>query len=240
LWVAATDGSGARQITFEHDPAVAVGVPVWSPTSNAIAFILTRAGVARQWIINADGSGLRELGGGLWGAWSHDGQWLYTIFIRNSVFHLDKTPVGGGASIPVRNDDVTSPALAADGTLFFASPIRGTSGVWQWAIRKARPESGAASTLAHVSGARIPVEDVNIHPILSPDGKWLVQPLLDGATSNLWLIDTESGTMRRVTDYGNRPTVIGRRVAWSRDSRSIYAAIAHTDSDIVLLRNVRP
>src|SRR6202011_1961379 len=36
LWVARVDGSGIRQITFERDPAIAVGVPVWSPAGNQI------------------------------------------------------------------------------------------------------------------------------------------------------------------------------------------------------------
>ena len=34
LWIARTDGSGVRQITFERDPAISVGVPVWSPAGN--------------------------------------------------------------------------------------------------------------------------------------------------------------------------------------------------------------
>jgi tricorn protease-like protein len=82
------------------------------------------------------------------------------------------------------------------------------------------------------------MEDVNVHPILSPDGKWLVQPLIDGATANLWLVNTENGAMHRVTDFGDRSIVIARRVSWSRDSQFVYAAIAETDSDVVLLKNL--
>jgi hypothetical protein len=32
--------------------------------------------------------------------------------------------------------------------------------------------------------------------------------------------------------------LIGRRVAWSRDGRHIYAAVAETDADVVLLRGL--
>ena len=53
----------------------------------------------------------------------------------------------------------------------------------------------------------------------------------------MWLIDTRDGTMKRATAF-NRPVVIARRVSWSRDSRHIYAAVAETDADIVLLQNV--
>ncbi len=52
LWIAATDGSEIRQLTFERDPNVSIGVPVWSPASGTISFIMSRAGTAVQWLIN--------------------------------------------------------------------------------------------------------------------------------------------------------------------------------------------
>ena len=41
--------------------------------------------------------------------------------------------------------------------------------------------------------------------------------------------------MRPLTDFGDRSVIIGRRVSWSPNSRFIYAAVADTDADIVLL-----
>jgi hypothetical protein len=41
--------------------------------------------------------------------------------------------------------------------------------------------------------------------------------------------------MRPITDFGDRSVVIARRVSWSPDSKFIYAAVAETDGDIVLL-----
>ena len=80
LWVARTDGSGARQITFERDPAVSVGVPVWSPTGSDIVFILTRPGAPGLSLINRDGSGLRQFtSNGVFGNWSADGQWILLL-----------------------------------------------------------------------------------------------------------------------------------------------------------------
>jgi Tol biopolymer transport system component len=95
-------------------------------------------------------------------------------------------------------------------------------------------------TLVRVNGARVPWEFRAVQPILSPDQKWLAQPLVDGVTTNLWLIDTHDGTLRRVTDYGDRPIMIARRVSWSRDGSKIYAAVAETDADIVLFQNLVP
>jgi tricorn protease-like protein len=78
------------------------------------------------------------------------------------------------------------------------------------------------------------------NPTLSPDEKWLAQPLIDGTATNLWLISAADGSMRRMTDFGERAVVIARRVSWSRDSRLIYAAVAEIDADVVLLRNLLP
>jgi hypothetical protein len=44
--------------------------------------------------------------------------------------------------------------------------------------------------------------------------------------------------MRPVTDFGPRPVVIARRVSWAPDGRSLYAAVAETDADIVLLKGL--
>jgi Tol biopolymer transport system component len=208
LWVASTDGAGARQITFERDSGVSIGVPMWSPTSNQIAFIVTRGGIARQWLVNSDGSDPRDFVGGVMASWSPDGKWLYYALRRRGMFEIEKIAAGGGSSVPVRADDAATPAVGADGTLYWTTPIKGGGGVWEWVIRKARPESGEAVTLVRVNGARVPWEFRAVQPILSPDQKWLAQPLVDGVTTNLWLIDTLDGSLRRVTDYGDLPIMI--------------------------------
>lgn len=74
-----------------------------------------------------------------------------------------------------------------------------------------------------------------VNPALSPDGEWLAIPLTDGLTTNIWALSTRTGSWRQVTDYGNRLTFIARRVSWSSDGRSIFAAVGEGDADIVLL-----
>jgi eukaryotic-like serine/threonine-protein kinase len=240
LWIAATDGSEVRQLTFEGDAKVSIGVPVWSPTAGTISFIMSRGGTGVQWLINRDGSGLRQFVTGLWPHWSPDGRWLYHVVARDNAYILQKTSPDGGEPIIVRTDDVVAPMVGRDGTLFFASPTRRTNGPWEWNLRKARPETAAAIDLVKVSGSRIPVRMSAFNPTLSPDEKWLAQPLIDGAATNLWLISAADGSMRRITDFGDRAVVIARRVSWSRDSRFIYAAVAEIDADVVVLRNLLP
>jgi hypothetical protein len=78
LWVATVDGSHPpRQIYFERDPAVTIGVPIWSPAGDKIKFLRIQ-GAVNESLINPDGSGAREfVQDGSAAVWSAQGQRLY-------------------------------------------------------------------------------------------------------------------------------------------------------------------
>jgi Tol biopolymer transport system component len=76
--------------------------------------------------------------------------------------------------------------------------------------------------------------------VRSPDDRWLAVPLKDGATTNIWAIPTGGGPFRQLTDFGQRAILIARQVSWSADGKTVYAAVAETDSDIVLLDGIVP
>jgi Tol biopolymer transport system component len=241
LWIAKTDGSVARQITFERDPTVAVGVPVWSPTENQIVFILTRQGRTAQWLIHSDGSGLRQLiPAGIWAYWSTDGRWAYYVVTRNGAYCIEKVPVEGGAPVVVRSDNAVAPAAVDSSLLYYATFLKRENRWWDFEFRRARPENGNYQVLARITGTRVPHEPLNFHMILSPDGKWLATSLTDGTTTNLWLLPSGGGAMRQITDFGERSTLIVRRVSWSPDSKQLYAAVAECDADIVMLDGLVP
>jgi len=237
LWIARTDGSGVRQITFEQDPAISVGVPVWSPAGNDIVFILTRAGIAGLSLINRDGSGLRRfVPAGIAASWSTDGRWIYYSRSKDDTRCIEKAAIDGGPAISVRCENAVAPAPTADGSaLYFANYLTTTNGIVDYEIRRARPENGPSERLARVAGSRVPVSRRLLNPVLSPDGKWLTMPLTDGTTSNIWVLPTDGGPMRPLTDFGDRSIVIARRVSWSPDGKYLYAAVAETDADIILL-----
>ena len=75
---------------------------------------------------------------------------------------------------------------------------------------------------------------------LSPDDQWLATPLMDGATTNLWALSPSGGPMSPLTDFGDRSILIARSVSWSADCRSLYAAVAETESDIVSFDGLIP
>ncbi len=149
LWVARTDGSGARQITFERDPAVSVGVPVWSPTGSDILFILTRPGAPGLSLINRDGSGLRQFtSNGVFGNWSADGQWIYYAQIKGDTACIHKAPLAGEPTTALRCDNAVAPAPARDGSaLYFVKRLSLTTRA-EDEIHRARPENGRLRCLA--------------------------------------------------------------------------------------------
>ena len=105
LWVMRTDATGLRQITFERDSAVVIGMPVWSPAGTHIAFITELGDQIGVSVIEPDGCGLRELVPSGWApCWSADGQWLYYSVARDGSQHIEKVHVDGGEPIAVRSD----------------------------------------------------------------------------------------------------------------------------------------
>lgn len=236
LWVASVDGSNARQITFERDPAVTIGIPIWSPTANRIVVVVNR-GRNSEWLINPDGSGLREVvpsGAGAY--WSRDGRWLYYFKPMESGQArtcVEKVRVDGGTPVRVRCD-AANMAVSSDGSTLYFSPQVTRQGE----ILKAQPEGGPARPFAYFAPSRIPLVPQGY--VLSPDDRFIAMPLKDAGTSNIWALPTDGGPPRALTDFGRRPILIARQVSWSPDGKSIYAAVVETDADVVLLDGLLP
>jgi Tol biopolymer transport system component len=238
LWVIGTDGTRARQITFERDPDVVIGLPRWSPASDAIVYIVSRKGDLPQlWVIRADGRGARKLvEQGLWPAWGHDGKWLYyTPNVNAERYGIEKVPVTGGPPVIVRSEENATAAACAQGALYFAALVTSAFGTIEWEIRRASPEDGASDVIGRVAGSRISFSSLYIHLALSADGQQIALALADGATSNLWTVSTADGSWRQLTDFGEQPTLIVRQVSWSVDGQYLYAAICKYNGDIVML-----
>jgi WD40 repeat protein len=122
-------------------------------------------------------------------------------------------------------------------TLYYSFERPLVDGTPEFEIRAATPENGPFRVLSTIPASRVPIWQI-VNPALSPDGKWLAQALTDGFTTNIWVLSTTTGEWKQITDFGTRATFIARRVSWSSDGRSILAAVAEGDSDIVLLEGL--
>jgi Tol biopolymer transport system component len=231
----------ARQITFENDPNVTIGVPAWSPDGRWIAYVSSKGNVGLVfgiWLIHPDGSENHQLvPKGISPTWSEDDQWVYYVEAPNS--QILRVPASGGDPEPVRSEPARN-IIGVDGsTVYYVVDRALMDGRKQVEFRAAPHGDGPARTILTVPESRVPPWQV-ANPSLSPDGRWLAMPLTDGFTTNVWAISTEDGRVRRVTDFGDRATFIARRVSWSSDGRSILAAIGEGDADIAMLDGLIP
>jgi Tol biopolymer transport system component len=236
LWVMSSQRRQLRQITFEDDPNVTVGVPVWSPDGRSIAFVSSKGRTGYDfgvWVFDADGGHVRNLvKQGLGMAWSPDSRWLY--YAKTSAGVIDKIPSSGGTAVRVRAEAARN-VIGVHGTTLYYTVARALlDGRPEFEIRAATPESGPSRAVARISASRVPSWQI-VNPALSPNGQWLAMPLTDGVTTNIWALSTRTETWRQVTDFGERATFIARRVSWSADGRHILAAVGEGDADIVLL-----
>jgi Tol biopolymer transport system component len=238
LWITTMDGSSVRQLTFERDPAVNVGVPMWSPAGDWIAFVVARDGISSICVIQPDGSGLHELvARGFGPCWTRDGRELiYATGHDAPALSLERIALEGGAAALVRTT-ASVPAIAPDGrTLYYVHGLRpellGLRGDLQ--ICASPIGAGPSHEIGRIAHSRVPVSARLLQLFLSPDGQCLAVPLVDGATSNVWALPASGGPMKQLTDFGDRCNVIARSVSWSADSQSLFAAVAETETDIVL------
>jgi len=249
LWIQSLSGGEARQITFEKDPGRVMGVPIWSPRGDMITFAIAHPTAEMRgvsyWLVRPDGSGLRQvLKIGAWVTWSNDGKSLYysesSPVLATGSFRLMKAPIDGGPPTVVRTDNARGPAVAPDDSaLYYVVPLQNLNGSLDYELRVAKPEDGNSQLLARISGERVPLWQ-GLHPVVSHDGKGLVLPLDDNIGTNLWIASTSDGTLKKLTDFGQRRTFIARRVSWSIDGKWVFAAVGEGDADIVQLDGLLP
>ncbi len=133
LFTVRPDGGAIRRLTATES---AEYVPRWSPDGSKIAYLATRRGLTdlettmedtHVWVINADGSGRRDVGAAvdnrqLRPSWSPDGSSIYCTVAERGDVRLMRLPATGGAPERVVSERgaAGSYSLDRDGRLAYA------------------------------------------------------------------------------------------------------------------------
>jgi serine/threonine protein kinase len=242
IWVLDTATQELRQVTRESDASVAVGVPVWSPSKDSIAFVYSRENQGLTfgvWLVNPDGSNLRKVANpGLGPAWSSDGRWLYYTTRSgpsNPDVTLQRIPAEGGNTVTINSERPRNVIGADDKSVYYVVERALVDGTPEFEIRGSGLTGGGSHVIARIPSSRVPLWQI-VNPALSPDTRLMAQALTDGLTTNVWELNIATGQWRKLLDFRDRATFIARRVAWSSDGRSILAAVGEGDADVVLLQ----
>jgi len=142
-------------------------------------------------------------------------------------------------NIVVRNEG-QRPAVGPDGTLYFARELANVNGSADIEMLRAHPETAPAQAMVRIAGSRLPPLSMAMAAGSLPR-RQVAGSAADGWRQHQYLgLPTAGGEMHRITDFGNESTLIARRVSWSSDGHSIYAAVGKSEADIVLLSKLVP
>jgi WD40 repeat protein/tetratricopeptide (TPR) repeat protein len=196
--------------------------PYWSPRPDGpIAFARGPKGEPRTpinesiWLVQPDGSELREVGHGGFPSWANDGRLFYRTISGNDVQLIEKTinrdgSAGGASPIP----GGLYPTISPDGTLV------------------AVPTQSRLAIRDRVNNTEVASLDLAFGNLVSagwsPDGRYIVYGAYTTGFPGLWIWDFRAGIKRLLT---TEPLTMAR---WSPDGKTI-AADARALNEVVLL-----
>lgn len=177
----------------DYDPDI-------SEDGSRIAFASNRSGSTQIWVMNSDGTDLRQLtdDGGETPRWSRDG--FRIAFTR-------------GGDIAVMNADGTGLEIILESQSDADDPCRAGAFIGGWSPDDSRITFYASSTgsqsaqvctiAAAGSDLRALTADANaynVEPVYSPDGTQIVYRAIVDGQHDIWILDLASGARRNLTD----------------------------------------
>jgi serine/threonine-protein kinase len=226
IYVMRTDGSDQRDLTPDN---YRYAWPRWSPDGQQIALTSRRTGDYELWIMNRDGSGLRQLtqsSGGHYSPWSHNGAMVaYSIHTpKNDCVIIDPNKAWADQKF------VYLPPLS-DASLSFEG--------WSWS-----PDGKRLAGIRHLpngvhSGIGIYDLQAQTYDWLTDFGDWPIwlndnRRLLFVSQGTIYLFDIELRKYRQVFVVTDQDVDIGSP-AISHDNRTIYFTYVAAEADIWLM-----
>ena len=233
-----TDGTGLRQLT---DSGHVDYYPAWSPDSQRIAFFSNRSGSGEAWIVQRDGSGVRQLTNEpdkivFPPRWSPDGRRLATTVNYGSAYIFD-------ADTPWTEQPPTElPRFEAPGSLFWQPWSWSPNGSLLAGIAAGENEDGIEAggivLFSFETGEYRRSIDFGWNPLWLADGRRVLFTAEQKAPGKLYLLDTETGEYHEVLS-AEILEIAPDRVNWwpglSPDNRTIFFTRLHDDADIWML-----
>jgi Tol biopolymer transport system component len=205
-----------------------IAAPAVSSDGQRICFLIRRQGKNGLYVMNADGTNLRQLAASLdvrdAPSWSPDAKFIAVAADEGDGSRLFKVPVDGAT--PVRLVDGLSrlPVWSRDGNLIlYAVPSQGGG----YAVKAVTPESEP-----------LPLPELWIlrggdRYRFLPGGKQIVALLGDYLHQNFWMVELETGQRRQLTNLKPGYSITSFDV--SPDGKQIIFDRVRQNSDIVLI-----
>jgi Tol biopolymer transport system component/DNA-binding winged helix-turn-helix (wHTH) protein len=223
IWVVPDgDMSRARELTSGATAGDGTSGLAWTPDGH-ILFTSARSGAVDIWIMNADGTGTRQLtadpGGVNWRPRSTpDGRYIIFISNRSGKQNIWRMDADGSNPTRLTTGEVEgTPYLSADGrwlyyTNYAVSPI---------AIERISFDGGPSITL--------PTQYDSSDPVVSPDGKLIAYEHYDDKLG--WrtaLLPADGGAPLKIFDFH----AFRAGVRWTNDGQAVLYTNAHQPDNI--------
>jgi Tol biopolymer transport system component/DNA-binding winged helix-turn-helix (wHTH) protein len=232
IWVAAADGSDARQLT--HDTRQWPGSPAWSPDGRSIAFDGGDVGgQVHIWTIDAEGGTPRQIttgpGSQTVPRWSRDGQWIYFSRHQDGARDIWRVRATGGQPEQVtRTGSSFLGYELEDGTSLLYQPVNGDSALLLLAL------TGATAPRQLVNCARLAA--------FAPTGRRVVYVACDPSSRPpVRVIDLDTGRDRLLGRLEHFPPgSMHVNLAASPDGGTIlFRGDVRRGGDLMLIENFR-
>jgi hypothetical protein len=195
IWVMNADGSSQTRLT-SGGYAANDADPAWSPDGTQIAFGSTRSGNWNLWVMNNDGSGMRQVSTAFGDdpAWSPDGRRL--AYLRVDGIGVVGMDGSDPHTVSAAGGSASGPSWSPDGTQIVFS--RNNAAGYPGELFVANADGSGEHQLTG-DGAS------NARPSWSPDGTRITFERTSTPPFgwNLWAIGVDGSGLRQVTSSGN-------------------------------------